>query len=143
MAFFSIAGYWIVIQYGSLQSISNEVIEAARIDGCSGFQLALRIKLPMIKKYIIYMCILIFAGGLQIFVEPQLLNEGIQRGMAEDWSLDQLAYTLAFMDGDFGGAASLAILLLIPTLILALIVIYKTDMFEEANDEIRTKKERA
>ena len=143
MAFFSIAGYWIVIQYGSLQSISNEVIEAARIDGCSGFQLALRIKLPMIKKYIIYMCILIFAGGLQIFVEPQLLNEGIQRGMAEDWSLDQLAYTLAFMDGDFGGAASLAILLLIPTLILALFVIYRTDMFEEASDEIKNKKVRA
>lgn len=140
MAFFSIAGYWIVIQYGSLQSISTEVIEAARIDGCSGLQLALRIKLPMIKKYIVYMCILIFAGGLQIFVEPQLLNEGIQRGMAEDWSLDQLAYTLAFLDGDFGGAASLAILLLIPTLLLALIVIYKTDMFEEANDEIRSKK---
>ena len=143
MAFFSIAGYWIVIQYGSLQSISTEVIEAARIDGCSGLQLALRIKLPMIKKYIVYMCILIFAGGLQIFVEPQLLNEGIQRGMAEDWSLDQLAYTLAFLDGDFGGAASLAILLLIPTLILALFVIYRTDMFEEASDEIKNKKVRA
>ena len=143
MAFFSIAGYWIVIQYGSLQSISTEVIEAARIDGCSGLQLALRIKLPMIKKYIVYMCILIFAGGLQIFVEPQLLNEGIQRGMAEDWSLDQLAYTLAFYDGDFGGAASLAILLLIPTLILALFVIYRTDMFEEASDEIKNKKVRA
>ena len=97
----------------------------------------------MIKKYIIYMCILIFAGGLQIFVEPQLLNEGVQRGMAEDWSLDQLAYTLAFLDGDFGGAASLAIILLIPTIILALIVIYKTDMFEEANEDIKTKRVRA
>jgi multiple sugar transport system permease protein len=70
MAFFAIAGYWIVIQYGSLQSISTEIIEAARIDGCSGLQLALRIKLPAIKKYIVYMSILLFAGGLQIFVEP-------------------------------------------------------------------------
>lgn len=143
MAFFAIAGYWIVIQYGSLQSISTEIIEAARIDGCSGLQLALRIKLPAIKKYIVYMSILLFAGGLQIFVEPQLMNEGIQRGMAEDWSLDQLAYTLAFLDGDFGGAAALAIILLIPTVIGALFVIYRTDMFEEANAELRAKKGRA
>jgi len=143
MAFFAIAGYWIVIQYGSLQSISTEIIEAARIDGCSGLQLALRIKLPAIKKYIVYMSILLFAGGLQIFVEPQLMNEGIQRGMAEDWSLDQLAYTLAFLDGDFGGAAALAIILLIPTVIGALFVIYRTDMFEDANAELRAKKGRA
>lgn len=143
MAFFAIAGYWIVIQYGSLQSISTEIIEAARIDGCSGLQLALRIKLPAIKKYIVYMSILLFAGGLQIFVEPQLMNEGIQRGMAEDWSLDQLAYTLAFLDGDFGGAAALAIILLIPTVIGALFVIYRTDMFEEANAELRAKKGQA
>lgn len=143
MAFFAIAGYWIVIQYGSLQSISTEIIEAARIDGCSGLQLALRIKLPAIKKYIVYMSILLFAGGLQIFVEPQLMNEGIQRGMAEDWSLDQLAYTLAFLDGDFGGAAALAIILLIPTVIGALFVIYRTDMFEDANAELRAKKGQA
>lgn len=143
IAFFAIAGYWIVIQYGSLQSISTEIIEAARIDGCSGLQLALRIKLPAIKKYIVYMSILLFAGGLQIFVEPQLMNEGIQRGMAEDWSLDQLAYTLAFLDGDFGGAAALAIILLIPTVIGTLFVIYRTDMFEDANAELRAKKGRA
>jgi multiple sugar transport system permease protein len=71
------------------------------------------------------------------------MNEGIQRGMAEDWSLDQLAYTLAFLDGDFGGAAALAIILLIPTVIGALFVIYRTDMFEEANAELRAKKGQA
>ena len=66
--------------------------------------------------------------------------EVIQRGIAEDWSLDQLAYTLAFMDGDFGGAAALSLLLLLPTLIGALIVIFKTDMFEEANTDLKRKK---
>jgi multiple sugar transport system permease protein len=52
MAFFAIAGNWILIQFGSLQSISGEVIEAARVDGCTAFQIAMRIKLPLIKKYI-------------------------------------------------------------------------------------------
>ena len=58
MTFFSMAGNWILIQYGSLQSISTEIIEAARVDGCSAFQLAFRIKLPLIRKYVIYMAVL-------------------------------------------------------------------------------------
>lgn len=132
MAFFAIAGNWILIQFGSLQSISGEVIEAARVDGCSALQIALRIKLPLIKKYIVYMGVLIFAGGLQIFVEPELLNRGIYLGIAEAWSLDQLAFELAFTSGDFGGASALSLMLLVPSLLGALVVIFKTDMFEEA-----------
>lgn len=132
MAFFAIAGNWILIQFGSLQSISSEVIEAARVDGCSAFQIAFKIKLPLIKKYIVYMGVLIFAGGLQIFVEPELLNKGIYLGIAESWSLDQLAFELAFTTGDFGGASALSLMLLVPSLLGALVVIFKTDMFEEA-----------
>jgi multiple sugar transport system permease protein len=132
MAFFAIAGNWILIQYGSLQSISTEVIEAARVDGCSAFQIAIRIKLPLIKKYIVYMGVLIFAGGLQIFVEPQLIDGGIYSGIAEAWSLDQLSFELAFTSGDFGGASALSLMLLVPSLLGALVVIFKTDMFDDA-----------
>lgn len=138
MAFFAIAGNWILIQFGSLQSISGEVIEAARVDGCSALQIALRIKLPLIKKYIVYMGVLIFAGGLQIFVEPQLIDTGIYSGIAEAWSLDQLAFELAFTSGDFGGASALSLMLLVPSFLGALVVIFKTDMFEEA--EVNSNK---
>jgi len=132
MAFFAMAGNWILIQYGSLQSISTEIVEAARVDGCTGLQLALRIKLPLIKKYVIYMGVLVFAGGLQIFVEPQLLTTSVYNGIANAWSFDQLSYSLAFTTGDFGGASALSIMLLVPSLIGALLVIFKTDMFDEA-----------
>jgi len=131
MAFFTIAGNWILIQYGSLQSISSEIIEAARVDGCSAFQLAVRIKLPLIRKYVIYMAVLLFAGGLQIFVEPQLLTTSVYTGIANAWSFDQLSYELAFKNGDFGGASALSIILLIPSMIGALVVIFKTDMFDD------------
>ena len=140
MAFFTIAGNWILIQYGSLQSISGEIVEAARIDGCSAFQIALRIKLPLIKKYIIYMAVLVFAGGLQLFVEPQLLDTGVFNGISHVWSLDQLSYDFAFTNGEFGSASALSILLLIPSLLGALVVIFKTDMFED--EESAARKER-
>jgi multiple sugar transport system permease protein len=141
MAFFAVAGNWILIQYGSLQSLSQEIIEAARMDGCSAFQLGWRIKIPLIKKYIVYMGVLIFAGGLQLFVEPQLLNGGVYTGIAEAWSLDQLAFELAFTTGDFGGASALSLMLLIPSLIGALVVIFKTDMFDEADVSGKRKVE--
>lgn len=137
ISFFALAGNWILIQYGSLQSISTEILEAARVDGCSVWQLSLKIKLPLISKYIIYMSVLVFAGGLQIFVEPQLLNQGVYQGIANSWSFDQLSYNLAFVNGDFGGASALSILLLIPSLLGALLVIFKTDMFEGATRHIK------
>jgi multiple sugar transport system permease protein len=131
MAFFALAGQWILIQFGSLQSISPEILEAARVDGCSQYQLAVKIKLPLIRKYVIYMGVLVFAGGLQIFVEPQLLNSSIYSGIANAWSFDQLSYSLAFDNGNFGEASALSLMLLVPSLIGALLVIYKTDMFED------------
>ena len=62
IGFFAGAGGWIAIFYGALNNISQEVLEAATIDGCSAWQLAMYIKRPLISSYIIYMLILTFAG---------------------------------------------------------------------------------
>ena len=70
IAFWTGAGGWIVVMNGALNNISDEVIESARIDGANALQLALRIKLPLIKRWVVYMCILAFAAGTQLFVEP-------------------------------------------------------------------------
>ena len=62
MGFYAGAGLWIAIQYGALEAIPSEVLEAATIDGCNAWQKALLIKFPLIRPYIIYQFILIFAG---------------------------------------------------------------------------------
>jgi multiple sugar transport system permease protein len=139
IAFSTGAGNWIVIQYGSLQSIPDDILEAARIDGASSFQTAFRIKLPLIKKYLVYMLILAFAAAIQIFVEPYLMSSVPSAiGVANDWSLNQLAYNLAFRGSNLGAATALSFMLLILCTILALWVIYRTDFFDEA--EIKTRK---
>lgn len=132
MAFFTGAGNWIVIQYGSLQSIPDDILEAAKIDGANALQTALRIKLPLIRKYLIYMAILTFAAGLQIFVEPYLISSSVYPGLARDWSLNQISYSLAFTGANMGSATALSLMLLLVCVILALIVIYRTDFFDEA-----------
>jgi multiple sugar transport system permease protein len=130
MAFFVGAGNWIVVQYGSLQSISEDVLEAARIDGANAWQIGWRIKLPLIRKYLVYMGILVFAAGLQVFVEPQLISGSVYTGIAKDWSLNQLSYDLAFQSNNLAGSAALSLMLLVVCIIAAIIVIFKTDFFE-------------
>jgi multiple sugar transport system permease protein len=142
IAFSTGAGNWIVIQYGSLQSIPDDILEAAKIDGASSFQTAIRIKLPLIKKYLVYMLILAFAAAVQIFVEPYLMSSVPSAlGVANDWSLNQLAYNLAFRGSNLGAATALSFMLLLLCVALALWVIYRTDFFDEA--EVRRQKKEA
>jgi multiple sugar transport system permease protein len=130
MAFFVGAGNWIVVQYGSLQSISDDILEAARIDGANAWQIGWRIKLPLIRKYLVYMGILVFAAGLQVFVEPQLISGSVYTGIAKDWSLNQLSYDLAFQNNNLAGSAALSLMLLVVCIVAAVVVIFRTDFFE-------------
>ena len=79
IAFWTGAGGWIVVMYGALNTIPHDLEEAARIDGAGPFTIALRLKLPLIRKWIAYMVILSFATGTQLFVEPQLVQPGEPR----------------------------------------------------------------
>jgi multiple sugar transport system permease protein len=130
MAFFTGAGNWIVVQYGSLQSISDDILEAARIDGANAWQIGWHIKLPLIQKYLVYMGILVFAAGLQVFVEPQLISSSVYPGLASNWSLNQLAFSFAFQSNNLGEASALSLMLLVVCIIGAVFVIFRTDFFD-------------
>jgi multiple sugar transport system permease protein len=130
MAFFATSGGWIVVFGGALSSLPTEVLEAARIDGAKGFSLATRIKLPMIWRSLVLMAVLTFAGGLQVFVEPQLIGMGGAQFSLSDWSLNQLAFQYAFRMGDFGASAALSTLLVGTSIIVALILIFGTRFYK-------------
>lgn len=130
VAFSSGAGSWIVIQYGSLRSIPHEVLEAARVDGCNQLQMALRIKIPMISRYIGYMGILLTSGAIQIYTEPALLTK---IGLPSNWwSLNQIAYSYDFQAGDFAAGTALALDMLVPSVIIAIIFVMRTDFLKRS-----------
>jgi multiple sugar transport system permease protein len=137
MGFFAGAGMWIAIQYGALAAISTEVMEAATMDGCNAWQKVLYIKLPLIRPYIIYQFILIFAGNVQLFVEPQILGGGNNLGVGGNvprvWSPNQLAYNFAFEKGNFGAASALSLILLAIGLGAAYLIIRWTGFFNIEN----------
>ena len=75
------AGYNMTILLTSLTSVQRQVIEAARIDGCSELAIALRVKFPLIRRTVLFTVILSIIGTLQLFNEPVLaeLHRGDQQ----------------------------------------------------------------
>ena len=130
MAFWTGAGGWIVVMYGALNNIPHELIEAAEIDGSNVFQTALRIKLPLIRKWVVYMLVLSFAGGTQLFVEPQILGIATGGESAPQWSPNQLAWYLAFQYDSFNEAAAISVVLLVFGLLVAVLLVWRGKLFE-------------
>jgi multiple sugar transport system permease protein len=129
IAFWTGAGGWIVVMYGALNTIPPDLEDAARIDGAGPIGIALRLKVPLIRKWIAYMVILSFATGTQLFVEPQLVNQASLGLVPDTWSSNQLAYQLAFRYADFNGAAAIAVDLLAIGLLGAVLIVTRTGLF--------------
>ncbi len=100
-------GFGVLIFLAGLQSIPEEVVEAARLDGASGPRLLLRIILPMCMPAITIMTVLTFIQAFEAFE----LVYAMQGSKGEPYySTDTMAvyfYRLAF--GGSGGADSTSI----------------------------------
>jgi multiple sugar transport system permease protein len=129
IAFWTGAGGWIVVMYGALNNIPDEVMEAARVDGAGPWRTAWSVQIPMVRQWIVYMTILAFASGTQLFVEPQLLQTASLGRVSPTWSPNQLAYAFAFQQGDFNGAAAISVYLLAVGLIAAGLRVSRSSMF--------------
>jgi multiple sugar transport system permease protein len=131
------AGGWIVVLFAALNALPQDVLEAARIDGASALQVAVRIKLPLVKNYLSLMLISSFAYGTQLFVEPQVLRSAFTGQISETFAVNQLAYFYATQEGDFGRSAALSLILMSVGVVVALVVIFRTDFYATDADRER------
>jgi multiple sugar transport system permease protein len=130
IAFWTAAGTWILIMIGGLNNIPKDLTDAARIDGCNSLQQARFVELPFLRKWVAYMVILAFAGGTQLFVEPQLVGAASLGLVSQWWSPNQLAYVYAFLQGNFSVSAAISVELLVIGLVCAAVVIVGTSLFK-------------
>ena len=130
MAFWTGAGGWIVVMYGALNNIPHELIESAQIDGANAFKTAFFIKLPLIRKWVVYMLVLAFAGGTQLFVEPTVLGSAaLGVGISKYWSPNQLAWFVASQYDDVNEAAAISVVLLVFGLVIAALLVWRGRLF--------------
>lgn len=69
-------GYNMMIFIAALQSISDEIYEAAAIDGAGKFQQFFYITLPLLRKTTFFVCVITVIGSLHVFAEPLVMTGG-------------------------------------------------------------------
>ena len=67
-------GYNALIYLAAMQSIPEELYEAAAVDGARGFRQFLHVTVPMLRPTILFTVIISTIGGLQLFTEPYLFQ---------------------------------------------------------------------
>jgi multiple sugar transport system permease protein len=137
MAVYSAVGGWIVVLYGSLESLDTSVMEASRIDGANALQVAWYVKLPLIRRYIAFIAIISFAGAAQLVVEPNLVGQALPGTVSQTWSLNELAFYYAFQQNDAAAASAYAVFLAAIGLAAALVLIYGLRSYSEEPEEAR------
>ena len=99
-------GFHMMIYIAALQSISKEVIEAARLDGVSKWQIILFVKIPMIKSAIIVSVFLAVIGALQLFDLIFPLTKGGPANSSNTIVSFLYQFGITRMKLGFGGAVS-------------------------------------
>jgi lactose/L-arabinose transport system permease protein len=101
------AGYNAIIILAGLQSIPDDVYEAATIDGVSKFRQFLFITLPLLRPVILLCVVLSVIGTMQLFSEPFLITNRGGPGQATE-TLGLFLYRMGFNTFNFGYASAIA-----------------------------------
>lgn len=111
VVFWRYVGWNTVLYLSGLQAISEDVYEAATVDGANGWQKFWYITLPLLRPMMFYAFTLTIVGSMQLFEEPfMLLNDGGGSGGAGLTSAMHI-FNTAFRDLDMGYASAMSWLL--------------------------------
>ncbi len=113
IVFWRYVGFNVVLYLAALQTIPNDIYEAATMDGAGRLQQFWFITLPSLKPMIFFGVTLSVIGGLQLFEEPFILTGG--RGGTDQAGMTTAIYLYrtAFDFNDFGAASAMSWLLFI------------------------------
>jgi multiple sugar transport system permease protein len=108
-------GSLMIIFLAGLQTIPDEVKEAAQVDGARGWDVFRRITLPMLKPTLLFGAVITSIGYLQFFEEAFVMTKGGPLDATRSvtfFTYDQFGY------GNYGLAASASYLLFIAVVVL-------------------------
>jgi len=113
------AGFYMAIFYAGFQRIPSTIIESARLDGASEWQLLRGIKIPMVKNLTEVAILLCFTGGIQVFDLVYVLTNG------GPYDTTQVPTTylvrVVFRDQQMGYGSALAVILTLVVVTIGLI----------------------
>ena len=69
-------GFWTLYFLASLQSVPEELLDAARVDGAKGLQRFRRVTLPMLRPMLLFAVVIAIIANFQVFDTVYVLTEG-------------------------------------------------------------------
>jgi ABC-type sugar transport system permease subunit len=103
-------GYYSILLLAGLQTISNDVLEAALIDGAGWWQRLVRIILPLLKPTLLYVMVVAMIGSIQGFAPFLIMTDG---GPGESSRvIGLMIYQFGFNQLRMGFASCMSIILL-------------------------------
>lgn len=111
MTTWTFTGYNMLVFLAALQAIPTDLYEAARIDGASGWQIATRIKIPMLSSAALLTVLLSIIGTIQLFNEPTIMTLS-NPWMGNDYTPMRMAYnTMMTSPGDPHMASAISLVM--------------------------------
>ncbi|WMJ87148.1 carbohydrate ABC transporter permease [Anaerocolumna sp. MB42-C2] len=120
-------GWNMVIYLAGMQGISNDIYEAAKIDGASHFRVFFNISVPLLKPIIVFTIIQSSIGMFNLFTEPFILTNSSWTGGQNNGGLTLMMYLLnkAPQGGTAYGYASAVAYVITMLIILISIGVYR------------------
>lgn len=112
-------GFTFIIMLAGLQTVPTELIEAARTDGASSWQIFWNVTLPLMSPTMFFATIITFIGAFQIFDPIQIITKGGPQDST--MTIIMYLYEKGFQAFDMGYAAAVALLVFV--IIMAVTVI--------------------
>jgi multiple sugar transport system permease protein len=114
-------GSTMIIYLSGLQGVSEEIYEAAEIDGATGFQRFFRITLPLISPTVFFNIVMAIIGSFQYFTQAFVMTQGGPLNSTLFYNL--YLYIKAYKDYQMGYAAAMAWIMFAIIMVLTLLVV--------------------
>jgi multiple sugar transport system permease protein len=118
MVIWKYVGLYVILFVAGLQSLPQNVYEAAAIDGSRAIRTFFLVTLPQLKRTLLFVLVIAVTGAFNSFAPAYLLTQGGPARATEVFPL--YIYDNAFSFSRMGFAASLALLLLVVLLTLSI-----------------------
>ncbi|WP_313293647.1 carbohydrate ABC transporter permease [Faecalispora jeddahensis] len=126
-------GMLVILFMAGLQAISNDIMEAARVDGANAYQRIVHITLPNLKESYVICGIWAIIQAVKVFEQPFIMTQG-GPGTAT-LVLYQYTWINAFKYFEMGYASSIAYFMGVVILLLSVF-----NMFLNRGDDAKMKK---
>ncbi|MCY4539076.1 MAG: sugar ABC transporter permease [Chloroflexi bacterium] len=110
-------GFTFLIFLGGLANLSQEVLDAADVDGAQGLRRLWSVIIPLLSPQILFATVTGVIGALQVFDEPYIMTRGGPGNASR--TLVMVMYEHAFKDIEFGYGSAIAIVVFLMILAMS------------------------